>query len=338
MTETTKRRDMLHPAQAYRAYDLTPQPASDNISDLEESLRETGIASVEIPVKPHDFASLSEAYEECIQECPEALAATASRLDERYGSEIGQARKECGIVSGVQVSDPKNLFHFSEIMRTDEWRRDLGDIPASLQRFLDMGMEIHAILLQQVAQKAIGALAEGSYTNLSRLYLPEGKDDKIETDSILRVIRYDDYEPYDQRTGAPLKLGAVAKRHYDIGGITVQAYADAGGFWGNPGGNMAPHEEREYHPTTDGSGYVFFGQAHRRIFGSGDPIQPLWHGVDRVIPADRPQALEDGLLVVSSDGTTRVPKRTAVILFGNAPHVDPGVTARDTKPNIEQVA
>ena len=200
-----------------------------------------------------------------------------------------------------------------------------------------MGIEVHDAILRQVALRAIGELEQGSYANLSRLYLPKGEDGENKTDSVLRVIRYDDYEPFD-KDGNLLRLGEVAKRHYDIGGITVQAYADAGGFWTNRGGNLAPHEEREYRPTANGQGYLFFGQAHRRVYGSGDSIQPLWHGVDRIIPTDRPRALEDGSLVVSSDDTTRVPKRTAVIFFGNAPRVDPGITARDTKPNIEQGA
>lgn len=328
--------NMMHARQAFHTYELAPR-STDDISELEDRLRTEGIAPVDIPVRPHDFATLSEAYEECIRECPDALAATASQLDSRYGSEIGQARKECGIVGGVQVSDPKNLFHFSEIMQTEEWRKSLGDIPDSLRRFLEMGVEVHDAILRKVAQKAVSQLEQGSYANLSRLYLPKGLDGGDETSSILRVIRYDDYEPFD-REGNLLKLGEVAKRHYDIGGITVQAYADAGGFWANQGGNLAPHEEREYHPTANGQGYLFFGQAHRSVYGSGDAIQPLWHGVDRIIPEDRPQALEDGELVVSSDGTTRIPKRTAVIFFGNAPHVDPKITARDTKPNIDQAA
>jgi hypothetical protein len=99
---------------------------------------------------------------------------------------------------------------------------------------------------------------------------------------------------------------------------------------------LAPHEERQYYPTADGQGYFFLGQEHRKVYGSQDALKPLWHGVDRVIPADRPQALEDGSLVISSDGTTRVPKRTAVIFFGDATHVDTKVTGRDTTPNIVQ--
>jgi hypothetical protein len=227
-----RERDWLSPQQAFRDYELAPRP-TDDISDIERSLRDNGIAPVRIPISPSEFAALSDAYEVCIEECPDELADTATRLDMRFGSEIGQARKECSIRDGVQVSDPKNLFHFSEIMRTPEWQERHAGSPASLSEFLKMGIEMHDLLLREVAMRAIGELEQGSYSNLSRLYLPSGEGGEPQTRSFLRVIRYDSYEPYD-RNGALLKLGEVAKRHFDAGGITIQAYADAGGLLGKP--------------------------------------------------------------------------------------------------------
>ncbi len=65
---------------------------------------------------------------------------------------------------------------------------------------------------------------------------------------------------------------------------------------------------------------MFFGVAHRMVYGSGDPIRQLYHGVDRVFDAE--------------DQEVRyMPPRTAAIVFVNAPLVDMRMTARDTQPD-----
>ena len=293
--------EYLNPNQAREKYALTSE--TDNpTSEIDRALQEQGIAAIEMPLSPDDFKRLSAGFAVCIDEFPQLLAATNRKIDNRYGSEVGYTRKEKKIDdrTGMQTSDPKNYFHFSESVR-DHWRDQFAHGPQVLKDFLSDGYEIHDALVS-VARDTISEL-EGSHPNMSRLYFPDN-----ESFSFLRLLRYDGYEPSDN-------LGEVAKPHYDIGGVTIQAYADAEGFWAAKDG---VHGERRHFDTKPHEAYTFLGKGHEKVYGKNDSLQPLWHGVDRIIPA----------------GVTWVPERTAVILFIDAPEVDYHLRPEDTLPHL----
>jgi hypothetical protein len=146
---------------------------------------------------------------------------------------------------------------------------------------------------------------ENTHPNISDLYFPNN-----DSFSFLRLLRYDGYEPHS-------KLAEVAKPHYDIGGLTIQAYADAPGFWAAKDG---VHGDRKFYNTNPHEAYTFLGKGHEKIYGPEDIFQPLWHGVDRIISA----------------GVTWVPERTAVILFVDAPEVDYHIRQDDTLPQLHR--
>lgn len=295
--------EYLSPKQAVENYNLSTY--GDGLSEFGRELAEHGIAAIEMPLSSEDFKRLSEGFAVCINECPELLKSTNRTIDRRYGSEVGYTRKDKKIDtrSGLQAADPKNYFHFSESVRS-QWRSELETGPKILRDFLEDGYEIHDALLG-VAKKNISYL-EPSHPNISNLYFPE------DSFSFLRLLRYDAYEHTDN-------LGDVAKPHYDIGGVTIQAYADASGFWAAKDGVDG---ERAHYDTKENEAYVFLGKGHEKIYGPDDDLQPLWHGVDRVIKT----------------GVTFVPERTAVILFVDAPEVDYHVKQSDTLPHLARRA
>lgn len=294
--------EFLHPKQAYETYGLHVDMDDTGHSEIEQALAETGIAAIEMPLSSSDFERFSHGFATVIDECPELLAETAVRLDGRYGSEVGYTRKEGKVdpESGLQMTDPKSFFHFSERIRND-WRERFANGPKVLRDFLEDGFEIHDALIG-VGRQVISELEVG-HPNISQLYFPHD-----ESFSFLRLLRYDGYYPH---TG----MGEVAKPHYDIGGVTVQAYADAPGFWTTKDGVDG---ERQHYDTEEGRAYTFLGKGHEKIYGRDDSLRPLWHGVDRIVPA----------------GVTWVPERTAVILFIDAPDVDYHVRASDTLPQL----
>lgn len=296
--------EYLSPDQAGNHYGLRTEE-SVNESEIERALRERGVVAIEMPLSPADFARFSEGFALCLEECPELLKETVTKIDERYGSEAGYTRKETKFdASGLQVADPKNYFHFNERVRKS-WRDKFARGPKVLRDFLEDGYEIQDALLG-VARQTVSEL-ENTHPHMSGLYFP-----KDESFSFLRLLRYDGYEPHEQMLD-------VATPHYDIGGLTIQAYADAPGFWGASGG---PGTERTHYDTLPHEAYTFLGEGHRKIYGNDDPIKPLYHGVDRIIPA----------------GVTWVPERTAVILFVDAPEVDYGVSMADTRPYTSRLA
>ena len=177
--------------------------------------------------------------------------------------------------------------------------------PKVLRDFLEDGFEIHDAMIG-VAKQTVAEL-ENTHPNMSQLYFPNN-----ESFSFLRLLRYDGYEPYEG-------MGEVAKPHYDIGGVTIQAYADAPGFWAAKDGIDG---ERRHFDTAPGQAFAFLGKGHEKVYGKDDSMQPLWHGVDRIIPA----------------GVTFVPERTAVILFLDAPEVDYHVRKSDTLPQLARTA
>lgn len=295
--------DFLSPNQArekYHLYNVNEiMPAA---SEVERQLAEHGIVAIEMPLSPSDFQRLSEGFDVVIDEHPELLASTLYNVDSRYGGDAGYTRKEKKIDqrTGLQSADPKHYFHFTETARP-RWRDQLAQGPKVMRDFLEDGYEVHDALIG-VAKETIGQL-ETTHPNISRLYFPNN-----DSFSFMRLLRYDGYTPNDT-------MGEVAKPHYDIGGVTVQAYADAPGFWAAKDG---VHGERVHYDTADNQAYTFLGKGHEKVYGPSDTMKPLWHGVDRIIPA----------------GVTWVPERTAVILFVDAPEVDYHVREYDTKPQL----
>ncbi len=293
--------EFLSPAQAWEQYELSSQAAEPQ-SEIERALAEAGIAAIDMPINPDDFQRLSQGFEVALGECPNLMQETFQEFDTRYGSEAGYLRREAKIdpQTGLQLSDPKSYFHFTESMR-GQWREKFAKGPKVMRDFLKDGFEIHDGLLT-VARRVV-AEQENTHPNMSRLYFP-GSD----TFSFLRLLRYDGYSTEE-------RIGEVAKPHYDIGGVTIQAYADAPGFWCASDGVGG---ERSYHDTDPGRAYTFYGKGHEKVYGNDDTFKPLWHGVDRIVPA----------------GVAYVPDRTAVILFLDAPEVDYHVRRTDTLPHL----
>ncbi len=109
----------------------------------------------------------------------------------------------------------------------------------------------------------------------------------------------------------------MGKPHFDIAGATIQAYADAPGFWGAKDGVDG---ERTHYDTQPNKAYMFMGLGHEKLYGADGRLRPLWHGVDRIIPA----------------GVTMVPERHSVILFIDCPLVDFDLSLDQTVPYIGQ--
>lgn len=292
--------EFLSPHQAYEQYGLRSEAYAPR-SEIEQALIREGIAAIEMPLSSDDFMRLSEGFAVCLDEYPELLRDTLHKTDERYGSEAGYTRKEKKIDerNSLQVADPKSYFHFTESAR-DRWREQFARGPKIMRDFLEDGYEIHDALIG-VAKDTVSEL-ENSHPNMSQLYFPNQ-----DSFSFLRLLRYDGYEPTEN-------MGEVAKPHYDIGGVTIQAHADAPGFWAAKDG---VHGARQHYDTKEREAYTFLGKGHEKIY-SADNLRPLWHGVDRIIPA----------------GVTWVPERTAVILFVDAPEVDYHVRESDTLPYL----
>lgn len=294
--------EYLSPEQAYWHYGL--ETRGKNLSEMGRELANEGIVAIEMPLSSDDFKRFSEGFAVCIEECPELLRNTSRSIDSRYGSEVGYTRKEKKVDqrTGLQVGDPKSYFHFSESVRPS-WRRQFANGPKVMRDFLEDGFEIHDALIG-VAKEQIAEL-EPSHPQVSQLYFPGD-----ESFSFLRLLRYDGYE-------SDVSMGEVAKPHFDIGGVTVQAYADAPGFWAAKDG---VYGGRVHYDTNEHEAYVFLGKGHEKVYGPDDALKPLWHGVDRIIPT----------------GVTFVPERTAVILFVDAPEVDYHVREQDTLPHLQQ--
>ena len=297
--------EYLSPTQALDHYGLRINTEASK-SELEQHLERSGIAAIEMPLTNDDFQKLSAGMAVCIEECPDLLSETLYKADPRYGGEVGYVRKEKKVDrrTGLQTDDPKHYFHFMENSR-DHWRSKFANGPKILRDFLEDGFEIHDAMIG-LAKDTVKEM-ENTHPGMSRLYFPN--DDSF---SFLRLLRYDGYEPYEG-------MGEVAKPHYDIGGVTLQAYADAPGFWAAKDGIDG---QRTHYDTNEHQAYAFLGKGHEKVYGPSDSLQPLWHGVDRIIPT----------------GVTFVPERTAVILFLDSPEVDYHVRRSDTLPQLGRQA
>lgn len=293
--------EYLSPQQARETYNLRNNAEAPR-SELEKQLEAFGIASIEMPLSADDFQRLSHGMAVCIEECPVQLTETFYQADSRYGGEVGYVRKEkkVDLRSGLQTDDPKHYFHFMERSR-DHWRNKFAKGPKVLRDFLEDGFEVHDAMIT-LAKKTVDQM-ENTHPNVGDLYFPGG-----DSFSFLRLLRYDGYEPYEG-------MSEVAKPHFDIGGVTIQAYADAPGFWAARDGVDG---RRTHYDTKEHQAYAFLGKGHEKVYGSDDSMQPLWHGVDRIVPT----------------GVTFVPERTAVILFVDAPEVDYHVRKSDTLPQL----
>lgn len=296
-------RDLLSPEQARVEYGL--RPATDNMfaSTVDRALAECGIAQIDMSLTPGDFKQLTDSFDACIEELGELLPDTYHVIDHRLDNSAGYVRKEQKVNhSGRQIEDPKSLIHFTETAQ-GRWSEQFKHGPKMLRDFLDAGFEIQNILVTIAAAQAHDL--EETHPNFSKLYFPDQAPHRL---SFMRILSYDGYTP-------DAGQGDVAKPHYDRGGLTIQAYADAEGFWAAHNG---PRGERVHYDTADNQAFFFLGKEHEMVYGTDSYLRPLWHGVDRIVP----------------EGATHIPNRHAVILFVDAPHVDHGITAKHTVPYV----
>lgn len=276
-------------------------------SEVDRQLYEDGVASIEMPIAAGDFETLLDGYEICIGECPDLLKQTFHPVDNRFGNEAGHVRRNKKYDrAGRQTQDGKNFIHFNE-HASRRWREEFADAPKVLRDFLAAGCEVHEALIR-VSENAIGQLEE-THPNITRAYFPGNPGTVTHSQSFMRLISYDAYR-VDER------IGEVAKAHYDISGATIQAYADAPGFWGSAEGHKG---QRLPYDTSNGEAFFFMGSGHRKLYGPGSRIRPLYHGVDRIVPAD----------------AAIVPERHSVILFINCPLVNCRTKPADTLPELE---
>lgn len=296
--------DAEHARQNYQLQ----QKESLFATHLDRQIAETGIATIAMPISEADFQEVLGDYETCIGECPDQLAATLHKVDKRFGSEAGHIRKERKIhpTTGVQLQDPKNIMHFNE-HASAHWQSVFRVAPAVLKTFLSKGEELHHSLIA-IARHQFTELEE-THPNISHAYFPNIGIGP-QSHSYMRLLSYDGYAPSED-------LGDVAKPHFDIGGATIQAYADAPGFWGAKNGLNG---QRIHYDTRDDEAYMFMGYGHKKLYGKEARLMPLWHGVDRITPP----------------GANWITKRHAVILFIDAPLIDYQVTAEDTLPYVSE--
>ncbi len=301
-----------------------PSKNDEPTSSLERALRHDSIVSVDLGLDPETFQQLSDQYGCCIDEFPDSLDLTAGTFDANGVPEDGHVRKDIGFnTAGMQISDPKSLFHFNTGLVERVCETDMLDkTPREFREFMEHGIELHRIL--GVKAKNLIKILDSSYDTMSELYFPSARP---LGDVTFRLLRYDGYGLYDDNGRQTAVDGEqVAKAHYDRGGATIQAYASAPGFWihSDPvdGSKRKATTQEDKHFPAHGGGQsqLFFGAAHRMIYGSQDPIRQLYHGVDRIVDV--------------RDAELRyMPARTAAIVFVDAPLVNMRITSQDTQPD-----
>lgn len=291
--------------EAYQKYELSETGGLFG-TELDRQLYEEGIATITMPVADGDFEQLIYSYEACIDDCPTALTKLYYKVDNRHGNEAGVVRKEAKFdpVSGLQTADAKSIFHFNEQAQA-MWENNRGLRPAKLATFLLNGYELHHELIK-VAKDQFAQLEE-THPNITNAYYPSLTGASISF-SFMRVLSYDAYKTDGL-------IGDVAKPHKDIGGATIQAYADAPGFWGSKDGVLG---DRTYYQSEKGEAQFFMGQGHEKLYGPNSRLRALAHGVGRIV----------------SSKVLVVPKRHSVIQFIDAPFVNYGVTQADTLPQL----
>lgn len=274
-------------------------------TELNQTLETDGIAAIPLAVNSSDFQRVIQAYEVCIEDCPDQLAKTYHQVDFRHGKDAGHVRKERTWHKGTQSGDAKNYFHFNEYA-SRRWAGQLRLGPIALREFLEMGADIQTELVDS-AEHSFRELEE-THPNITKAHFVGSGSRRI-TCSFLRILSYDGY-CVDERMS-----DMVAKPHRDIGNATIQAYSDAPGFWVAPDG---PGGEKHYYPGSENEAHLFMGAAHKKLYADKSPLKPLWHGVDRIVPA----------------GATTVPKRHSIVLFIDTPYIDDAVRPEDTLPQI----
>ena len=289
-------------------YDLSIDHTAET-STLEDELLSRAVGKIAMPIKQVDFEKCISRFETAIEESPGALEKTLYKLDSRFGNDIGYMRKLAKRnEAGLQDQDAKSLFHFNELAR-QYWDSLIPNQPESLRSFLEVGYDIHSDLIG-VARSILKEF-ENTHPNINKAYFDK-VGPGIDSFSFLRIISYDSFNPEET-------TGDVARPHFDIGGFTIQAYADGPGFWGNI--EDGKNSEHNHYNTNPDEAFLFFGVGHSKMYSGRSPIKPLWHGVDRIVDADQRDA---GM----------VPKRHAVILFFDPPHIDLEVTSKDTSPHL----
>lgn len=317
---------IISPEMARNSFDLR-QGASEDMSELDIALERDGLATVKTPFTHEDFERFRQQLIECIEECPEELAATFGKYDGRRGSEFGYTRKDLEIdkQTGRQKEDPKHIIHFFE-PAYPVWDKLMRQGPYPLRVLIKTGEEFERSFVNDVAQPTLDILAASGRRGDIRSVYPRER-----TRAMARLVHYDEFEPFDDEGNLIPMNADVAKRHKDIGGITFQGpVANNGsrsGFQANRYGLWGHEDQWVDHDSVSGEAQVFFGRSHRRVF---DYDEDLPHRVRRVIPADKEVALADGRLVMSEKGRLVVPARTALILFYDMPFIDAQVTKEET--------
>lgn len=291
-----------------------PSIDSEPASELERDLRARGIAQVALSINTSEFQDLSESYALCIDEHEELLRWTAGHFDANGIPEDGHVSKNIKFNSaGMQIVDPKSLFHFNNNL-WDKWAQiPKGYLPADFRQFLDSGFELRSELTR-TAKMLINVLND-SYSTINELHFPNGT-----SNTTLRLLRYDGYPTRDDNGKLIVEQNArVAKAHNDRGCMTIQAYSSAPGFWCKTPGKHHPRYKKIYPPYGEGQSQMFFGAGFRAIYGSqSNPIKPLYHGVDRIF----------------DETLDYIPPRTAAILFTDAPLVDIDIKGNETQPEL----
>lgn len=289
-----------------------PAIDSEPTSDLERSLRKDGIAQVALRVHTSEFQRLSDQYELCINNHSDELQWTAGSFDNHGVPEDGHVSKSIKFnPAGMQMVDPKSLFHFNNNLWNKWSNTSHHTIPEEFRNFMDDGFELRHELTQS-AKQLIAVLSESFHT-IDELHFPNGM-----TDTTLRLLRYDGYPTRDDDGRLIVEQNAqVAKPHLDRGCMTIQAYSSAPGFWCKTPGFHHERYKKKYPPYGEGQSQMFFGAGFRAIYGSrNNPIKPLYHGVDRIF----------------DESLDHVPPRTAAILFTDAPLVDIKIKGSETQP------
>ncbi len=303
------------------------QGAAENMSNLDVALERDGLATVKTPFTHEDFGTFRQQLIECIEECPEELAETFGKYDERRGSEFGYVRKDLEIDkrTGRQKEDPKHIIHFFE-PAYPVWDKLMRHGPLPLRILLKSGKELERSFVNDVAQPTLDLLAASGRRGDIRAVYPREM-----TRAIMRAVHYDEFEPFDDN-GELIPMNAdVAKRHKDIGGITFQGpVANNGSHSGFQANRHSLWDDDDHwvdYDSVSGEAQVFFGRAHRKVINYDEDLP---HRVRRVIPADKEVALADGRLVMSEKGRLVVPARSALVLFNDMPFVDAKVTKEET--------
>lgn len=301
-----------------------PAHFDEAASELEATLREKSIAAVNLGLDPNAFQELSDQYAVCIEEYPKQLGETSWNFDADGVPEDGHVRKEIKFNDAdMQISDPKNLFHFNnDLLERMHGMNLIKEGPRELRDFLEHGIDLHRSLALKA--KSLIEILDQSYDRMGELYFPVSHP---LGDVTFRLLRYDGYSLYDEDGRQVAENNEqIAKAHYDRGGMTIQAYASAPGFWIHPEPNDGSRRkpttiaDKQYPPHGSGESQVFFGVEHKAIYGSHDPIKSLYHGVDRIIDT-------------SDMNRKYMPPRTAAIAFVDAPRVDVRITSKDTQPD-----